>query len=93
MKSNRYTVHIVSDIEDTQKRFSISRFWLRTFILICIILVISIGGGLWYYIPRIAEFREKNAQFEQMIAERKMNWRHYYDGKKWSNDLASNPAS
>lgn len=27
-------------------------------------------------------------QFERMIAERKMNWRHYYDGKKWSNDLA-----
>lgn len=23
-----------------------------------------------------------------MIKKRKMNWLHYYDGKKWKNDLA-----
>lgn len=70
MKSNRYTVHIVSDIEDTQKRFSISSFWLRSLLILIVISLVSIVGVLWYYIPRIADFREKDAQFEQMIAER-----------------------
>ncbi len=79
MKSNRYTVHIVSDIEDSQKRFSISRFWLRSILILIVISLVSIVGVLWYYIPRIVDFREKNAQFEKMIAERSQVMELYRD--------------
>ena len=64
MKSNRFTIHIVSDNVDTQKRFSISRFWLRTLLFFVVLTIISIGGVLVYYVPHIYEFREKNQQFE-----------------------------
>ncbi len=70
MKPNRYTVHIVSDNVDNQKRFSISRFWLRTLIFFLIGLGISITAVLYLYIPKIHAFRVKESQFEQMLAER-----------------------
>ncbi len=70
MKSNRYTIHIVSDNVDTQKRFSISRFWLHALLFLIALIIISIGGVLIYYIPQIDEFSKKNQQFEKMVAER-----------------------
>ncbi len=70
MKPNRYTVHIVSDNVDAQKRFSISRFWLRTLLILLIGSGISLIAVLWIYIPRINAFRVKEAQFEQMLSER-----------------------
>ncbi|HDY75653.1 MAG TPA: hypothetical protein ENH49_03935, partial [Candidatus Marinimicrobia bacterium] len=70
MKSSRYTIHIISENIDAQKRFSISRFWIWTLILLFIVSLAVVGGGLWYYIPRISEFREKDRQFEKMLSER-----------------------
>ena len=31
---------------------------------------------------------DNQKRMEQMIADRKMNWLHYFDGKKWKNELA-----
>lgn len=70
MKSNRYTIHIVSENIDAQKSFSISRLWIWTIVIIIFVSLIGFGGGLWYYIPRMVEFREKNRQFEKMLSER-----------------------
>ncbi len=70
MKSNRYTIHIISENIDAQKRFSISRFWIWTLILLFIVSLVGVGVSLWYYIPRIVEFREKDQQYEKMLSER-----------------------
>jgi len=70
MKSTRYTVHIIPDNVDVQKKFSISRLWIWILSLLFSVFLISVGGGLWYYIPRIAEFHEKDFQYDKMLSER-----------------------
>jgi len=79
MKPNRYTVHIVSDNVDTQKRFSISRAWMQTLIFLVIIIILIIVSSLWYFIPKIADFREKEKQFEEMVFERTQVMELYRD--------------
>jgi len=70
MKSDRYTIHIVSENLDAQKRFSISRVWIWIIVFIIFVSILGLGGGFYYYYPRIVEFREKNQQYEKMLSER-----------------------
>jgi len=79
MKSNRYTIHIVSDNVDTQKRFSISGLWLRTIIILVVLTLLILGGSVWYFIPKVADFREREKQFEEMISERTLVMELYRD--------------
>jgi len=70
MKSRRYTIHLIPENVDHQKIFSISRWWIRTTIFLLIIFIAVIIGGLWYYIPQVAEFNKKEKQFNKMLSER-----------------------
>ncbi|MFQ6678598.1 MAG: M23 family metallopeptidase [Fidelibacterota bacterium] len=70
MKSTRYTIHIIPDNVDGQKSFSISRFWIWILSLLFFVFMLSIGTGLWYYVPRITKFHEKDHQYEKMLSER-----------------------
>ncbi len=70
MKPEKYTVMFIPDDESGSKSFHLSKFMIQAIISSLAVLLISIVGILFYYIPKITDYEDIKEQHTQFVSER-----------------------
>lgn len=70
MKPERYTIMVVPDTAGTSRNFSLKRTTVKWLITLAVVLVIALGAGLYYYVPRALNYDNLEAKNDLLMEER-----------------------
>jgi len=70
MKPERYTIMVVPDTAGTSRNFSLKRKTLLWLLALGFLVLVVVGVGLYYYVPRALNYNNLQAKNERLMAER-----------------------